>query len=66
MKNLAKPICNFCKLPIEYGPGFMMVEDLDLPDGGFVCHEECWQISGTDEGYIERLHETLDEGEENV
>ena len=35
MKNLAKPICNFCKLPIEYGPGFMMVEDLDLPDGGF-------------------------------
>ena len=40
-----------------------MVEDSS--GDGFICHEECYQQSGEDDGYIERLHRQLrDEGVE--
>lgn len=33
-------------------------------DGGFAAHEECYQQSMTDEGYIERLHNMLGDDDE--
>ncbi len=56
-----KPKCKFCDKEVEIAPGMMMVETVDEPGSGFICHEECYQQSGEDEGYVERLHETLDE-----
>lgn len=50
--------CKFCGHEVVYGPGFIMVEEFS--GGGFIAHEECYQDSGTDEGYIERLHRALD------
>lgn len=50
--------CKFCKRMVEYGPGMIMVEYAD--GDGFIAHEECYQMSGEDEGYIERLHTTID------
>jgi hypothetical protein len=41
------------------GPGMMMVESSD--GEGFITHEECYQQSTEDEGYVERLHKELDD-----
>jgi hypothetical protein len=32
-----------------------------LGGDGFICHEECYQQSGEDEGYVQRLHNAIDE-----
>lgn len=53
-----KPLCKFCNLAVEYGPGFIMTETSD--GSGFICHEECWQLSGEDDGYIAKLHSETD------
>lgn len=31
---------------------------------GFICHEECWQQSGEDDGEVERMHKVFEEGED--
>jgi hypothetical protein len=54
-----KPRCKFCYRPVEYSDGFMAVEVLG--GDGFICHEECYQQSGEDEGYVQRLHNAIDE-----
>lgn len=53
-----KPSCKYCDSPVEYAEGFMMVEVLG---DGFICHEECYQQSGEDEGYVRRLHDSWEE-----
>lgn len=53
-----KPTCKFCDHEIAYSLGWMLIED---DDGGFMCHEECYQMSGQDEGYIEELYKELEE-----
>ncbi len=57
-----KPVieCKYCGGAVIFGPGFMMVETTG-EDDGFVCHEECHQLSGEDEGYVERLYNELNE-----
>ncbi|HRF70788.1 MAG TPA: hypothetical protein PKV66_05100 [Candidatus Pelethenecus sp.] len=41
----------------------MMVENSD--GEGFITHEECYQQSTEDEGYVERLHKSLEELDED-
>ena len=53
-----QPKCKFCQGPVFWGPGMMMVEEFG--GKGFICHEECYQQSGEDEGYISRLYESLE------
>lgn len=55
-----KPTCKYCERPVSFGPGFMMIEAVH-EDDSFIAHEECYQISGDDEGYIERLYNALEE-----
>ena len=56
-----KPLCKYCNKGVVFGPGIMLVEEI----GGdsFATHEECYQMSGDDEGYVERLHKILEERE---
>jgi hypothetical protein len=58
--------CKFCGHKVEYGPGFIMVESIGQDFDGFIAHEECYQESGQDEGYIERLHKVLEDKDEDV
>lgn len=57
------PKCKYCHLEVLWGPGMMMVENSD--GKGFITHEECYQQSTEDEGYVERLHKSLEELDED-
>lgn len=46
--------CKYCMYRVEFGAGIMMVETSE--GSGFICHEECYQQSGEDEGRIEDIH----------
>jgi hypothetical protein len=50
--------CPYCKHEAQFEPGNMMIE---TEGGVVVVHEECYQQSGEDQGYVERLHRTLDD-----
>lgn len=52
--------CPYCEHEAKFEPGVMMIEAVgDL--AAILVHEECYQQSGDDEGYVERLHRTLDD-----
>lgn len=42
----------------------MMIESVDNPTI-FIVHEECYQMSGDDEGYVEILHRLIKEDDED-
>lgn len=57
------PNCKYCLHRVEFGPGLLMVETKG--GKGFICHEECYQQSGDDDGRIKKIHETEWSNDEN-
>jgi hypothetical protein len=55
--------CSICDRIVKYGPGMMLVESHESKITDFY-HEECYQMSGEDEGYVQRIYEILDERDE--
>lgn len=53
-----KQYCPYCLGEVVFEPGAMMIES---ENGNLTVHEECYQQSGDDEGYVERLHRRLDD-----
>lgn len=53
------PKCKYCHFTVDWGPGLVMVESSN--GEGFIAHEECYQQSSEDEGFIERIHEEIDD-----
>lgn len=58
-------ICRFCKQEIVGPTGWSMTEALekDKITASYAQHNECWQQSGKDNGYIARLYRALEEVE---
>jgi len=60
-------ICRYCKQEIEGTTGWGMSESLDGTIEPVAWHEECYQQSGEDGGYIERTYKMLEKLEdENI
>lgn len=59
----SNPRCRYCHGEVYPGPGMMMVETKinGVYGAGFICHEECYQMSGDDEGYVERLNKLMED-----
>jgi hypothetical protein len=55
-----KITCIYCECEVVFAPGSMLIENGDM---SFAVHEECYQMSGDDDGYVERMHQLLDEEE---
>lgn len=50
--------CKYCGSSVRMAPGMMMLDDEED-----VVHEECYQMSGDDEGFVEQLYKELEEDE---
>ena len=53
--------CKYCKGPVEPGPGAVLIEELDEEGPMIAVHEECWQMSGDDEGFVRRRNDAIEE-----
>lgn len=58
-------LCKYCGLPVYAEPGGMYVESWDEEDDDFIAHGECYQQSGDDEGFVERLTSMLEENDDD-
>ena len=46
--------CYYCDSLVYYEQGWMMLEDID---DNRVVHEECYQLSGEDNGLVKEIHQ---------
>ena len=52
--------CKYCKQEILDPTGWSMSEDMTTGEGS-AMHDECWQQSGEDGGYVERMYRAIEE-----
>lgn len=50
--------CKYCDRDVKLAPGMMV-----LDDENDIVHEECFQMSGDDGGFVEQLYKELEEDE---
>lgn len=56
-------ICKYCKNEIEGKTGWSMSEVAQGDEllESSAMHDECWQQSGNDGGYIERMYDAIEQ-----
>lgn len=48
-------LCFYCKSLVYYEQGWMMIGELDNDK---VVHEECYEMSGEDDGLVKQIHQS--------